>query len=137
MDIRLVEKLIEEDLVGYIKGKAFILVHNPLYYQGSWYYQLGTGDFIYSTSPKGHLDDPAFDRLIGKPNKIRGRVAQYGGIIFVVIYLDPDLSSVTHLSEKVLLDIKYRIEAVSGKIVDYIFDDSGNTLQERKIIDEH
>jgi hypothetical protein len=132
------KQLIEKNLdLDYIKRNITILVHNPLYVIGVWFYEKGTGAFNYSSSKEGHSDDPKFNNINKSSEKlIRGRLIKYEDKIICVAYLDPEVSMVNRLSERLLVDLKYRCEYASKQKVNYILDDSGEILLESKKIDE-
>ena len=132
-----IKKLVEENLnLDYLKRNIAVLAHNSRYIIGVWFYERGTGVFDYSDSKEGHSDDPKFNFINKSSNNlIRGRLLKYENLVICVVYLDPEISMVNRVSERLLIDLKYRCEYASKQTVDYIFSDSGETLLESKKID--
>lgn len=133
----LFDKLKESDDLAYIKRNPIIIAHNSDYVIGVWNYEVGSGRFEYSKEKIGHHDDPSLtfhnDDTIRK-NMIRGRLIDFKGIIFCIIYLDSTLSHITQISQSGVLDIKYKCERASKRTVDYVLSDSGETLLDEKVV---
>lgn len=108
---------------------AFTLAHENK--TAVWWCDLKTDLLEFSFTAGGHLDkefklrDRARD-----PNVYRGRVFNYGGLNYLIIYHRPDNTSwiKRSISQKILRKIEYLYQPE----IDYVIDEEGFDLMESK-----
>lgn len=122
--------------VDRIRQNLYIIAHNVHYYKGAWYYRLGAGQLYYTEHKDGHSELYDIDQRPESGKLLRGRLLDYDGVIFCVIYLDPNISPVAKLSENTILDIKFQLERVAKCQIDFVMDDSSNLLIEHSLVEK-
>jgi len=105
-----------------IKKNILTIFHSFYYYVGTWYYEMGTGDFGYTIEKEGCPE-------LSLKEWVWGKLVNYEGEIICIICLSPLASK---LNVDTLLDIKYSCEYVSKKTIDYMLSSSGEVLIESK-----
>lgn len=120
---KLIEELILKNIFNLSQQKENVV--------GIWWYQIRTGILEYSSKAKGHLDREYFSLVdLAKTDKsiVRGRIIKIKNVIYCVLFT----SNLTKLQINILLDLKNKLVETMGIGIDFIVDDEGNLLENKK-----
>lgn len=105
---------------------AFNISQNKQNVIGIWWYDIRTKELQYSETARGHLDNQFTLNQLAKNDKniVRGRLVRVNNKNYLIIF--------NKISPFNTYTLRSKIEDESRKLVDFVVDDEGYSLQESK-----
>jgi len=125
--VRSICQFLKEDLLDYGLDPSMLIMagHNPNNVRYVWYYD-NESKRIIGSSKTGTHDDPIFANIVSKKDCIRGRVFEYKGRIYLIIY--GLIASVRNPTDDEIRDIYLQASDQYGQNIDHVVSEEGKDL---------
>jgi hypothetical protein len=122
-----VKRLIKEDLINSGLDPSMLIMagHNPNNVRYVWYYNNADRKIVGSFKSKSH-DDKEFADIVSRNKDIRGRVFEYKGKTYLIIY--GLIASVRNPSDDEIRDIYLQVSREYDKPIDHVVGEDGKDL---------